>query len=279
LLTRLLGGISDSSGGNYSTQWQNVFVPPIQARLPALISGNLTLTADDITQMPYLCGFESQITGRLSPWCSVFTDAELRQYEYSNDLRYYYGMGPGTGLESTMMLPFLSALVDLLQQGPNINGTGSNGQPFALPMLLMSFLNDGQITELVTATGVFDGQAPLSGTQMDDSRLFVASHFVTMRGTVAVERMNCALSACSGNGTFVRILLNDAVYPLPSCHNGPGGSCSLKRYAAYVQNKYNATGNWARNCNVTTPGAPTVVQGASFFTDLTSPWIKEIPPY
>jgi hypothetical protein len=158
--------------------------------------------------MPYLCGFESQITGSLSPWCGVFTDTELRQYEYSNDLRYYYGEGPGTGLESTMMLPFLSALIGLLQKGPSINGTSANGKPFVLPKLLMSFLNDGQMSELVTSIGVFDGQPPLSATQMDDNRKYIASRFVSMRGTIAFERMNCAVTTCTGaptNATYLRL--------------------------------------------------------------------------
>jgi acid phosphatase len=180
-----------------------------------------------------------------------------------------------------MMLPFLNSLVGLLQKGPNINGTDANGRAFTLPKLLMAFANDGQMNELATATGVFESQPALSGSQKDDSRLFIASHFVSMRGTVAFERMNCAVKKCDGsptNGTFVRILFNDAVYTHPRCHSGPGGSCLLKEYAEIVQQKYNLTGNWAKNCNVTTPGAPTVVQGASFFTDLTSPWVKEIQP-
>jgi acid phosphatase len=344
----------DTSGANYTAIWDAIWQPPVQERLQALIEGNLTILTTDVDQMPYLCGFETHILGRLSPWCDVFTDEELKQYEYEQDLRYYYGLGPGTDVPKKMMMPFLNSLVGLLAQGPNITGTHTDGSIFNVPNLIMSFLNDGQLTELVTASGVFDNQTPLSATEKDDDRLFIASHFVSMRGTVAFERLNCIVSpdsgsssssgypnatistsgyfnttastpstrqACGGkpnpttlttaardssssapastsaaavtsapsyptfqrrqasNATYIRIRVNDAVYPVPSCQSGPGSSCLLSDYVEYIQEKYEAEGDWLTNCNVTTEGAPTKVEGASFFTDLSSPWLQSIPPY
>ncbi|TPX17645.1 uncharacterized protein E0L32_012056 [Thyridium curvatum] len=294
----------DTSGADQVAQWESVFVPPIQKRLQALISGNLTLSPGDITSIPYLCGFESQITGTLSPFCGIFTDEELLSYEYDNDLRYYYGVGPGADLPSKMMLPFLNSLVGLFQQGPNITGKAQDGSSFQVPKILMSFLNDGQLNEFVAGVGVFDNEKPLSPTSRNDDRLYIASHFTSMRGTVTVERLSCSGSG-SGNGTaptttakcrprptgaprssrkggkkssYIRIKLNDAVYPVPSCKSGPGSSCPLDDYVHYVQKKYAASGDWVKNCNVTLAGAPTTVQGASFFTDLSSPWLQRIKP-
>ncbi|KAH8881527.1 histidine acid phosphatase [Thozetella sp. PMI_491] len=356
----------DTEGATQQANWTSVFLAPIKSRLQAMVSGNLTFTDNDILQMPYLCGFESQITGRLSPWCGVWTDDELKDYEYYNDLRYWYGVGAGTDLPAKMMTPYLNALVGVLQQGPGINGTNADGSSFELPRLVSSFLNDGQITELATAMGIFDEQAPLDPFSRDDNRLFMASRFISMRGTVAFERLNCIVSGSSnsststsasvphGNGTstgrpsssassistgrpgnnttlatstrsaslsstatvtdepgspitigttvttticptatpsivrrdagsynatYLRIRLNDAVYPVPSCKNGPGSSCLLSDYADYVAKKYAVQGNWATNCNVTLAGAPTTVKGASFYTDLSSPWLQIIPPY
>jgi hypothetical protein len=159
-----------------------------------MITGNLNFTTTDVSIMPYLCGFESQITGTLSPWCGVFSDAELKQYEYSQDLRYYYGMGPGTDLPSKMMLPYLNAMVGMLAQGPGINGTFANGTSFTLPKILTSFMNDGQITELGAATGIWDNTTILSGTEIPEGYNYISSHFVSMRGTVAFERLNCFVS-------------------------------------------------------------------------------------
>lgn len=58
-----------------------------------MLTGNLTFATTDVQIFPYLCGFETQITGKQSPWCSTFTAAELNEYEYAQDLRYYYGSG------------------------------------------------------------------------------------------------------------------------------------------------------------------------------------------
>jgi acid phosphatase len=58
-----------------------------------LIRGNLTLTDSQVSIFPYLCGFESHITGSVSPFCGIFTKKEIQQYEYRQDLRYYYGTG------------------------------------------------------------------------------------------------------------------------------------------------------------------------------------------
>ncbi|KAI1663082.1 phosphoglycerate mutase-like protein [Daldinia decipiens] len=275
----------DSEGGKHKSTWDEIWIPPVQNRLQKLIKGDLSLTAGDIAQIPYLCGFESHITGRLSPWCDVFTDEELKQYEYSNDLRYYYGIGPGTDLPKKMMTPFLSTLVGILQNGSTI-GVGVNGSTFNLPKLLVSFLNDGQLTELVTASGVFDRQPALSDTKRDDKRLWVGSRYVSMRGTIAFERLSCAVKGDDGTGTYpsnglnniyLRIRLNDAVYPIPSCNNGPGLSCKLSDYTRYVAEKYAAEGDWITNCNVTvTEDTPATVKGASFFTDISKPWVRQL---
>jgi acid phosphatase len=359
----------DGNGGTYATTWDSIYLPPITARLNALLTGNLTFTDSDVSGFPYLCGFDSQITGQLSPWCGVFTDEELKAYEYRQDLRYYYGTGPGTGLAKTMMLPFLNNLVQLLAEGPGVTGRYANGSTYTLPDLIMAFANDGQITELSAAVGVFDDQTPLSGTGIPANWLYVASHFVSMRGTVALERLNCNMagskppsttatsisatasptssavadncnhdnclrqflkfsavtpfcatyttaintaitslpsyvSQCSGlpsrissacscvvtpsstptsiptatNQTYVRIRLNDAVYPVTACQDGPGRSCLLSTYVNLIAQKYNATGNWHDNCNVTDPASPKVVKGASFFTDLSLSWLSVIVP-
>lgn len=270
----------DNEGKDYVSEWNSIYIPPIQRRLQRLIQGNLTLTTSDISQMPYLCGFESQITGRLSPWCGVFTDEELRSYEYANDLRYYYGVGPGTVLEKTMMTPFLDALVGLFVQGPGLKGRRPDGGEFAVPRIMMAFLNDGQLNQLVSASGVMDSQPKLSSKSKDDGRLWMGSRFTSMRGTIAFERMNCLAGGQGGgkNETFVRIRLNDAVYKLPCCHGGPGESCPLDKYQKYVSKKLAAEGDFVKNCNVTASGAPTKVKGASFFTDLSSPWLQSVAP-
>jgi acid phosphatase len=367
----------DTSGGDIPTTWDAIYLPPITARLNALLDGNLTLLDSNVNIFPYLCGFESQITGKLSPFCGVFTDEELKQYQYRQDLRYFYGLGPGASLAKNIFLPFLSGVVDILKQGPGVQGTFANGTSYTIPPLMMAFANDGQISEFSAAVGVFDEQEDLPSDHIPEDRIYYSSRFVSMRGTITLERLNCAAgagpgsrsrtgtgtgsssnsavltSAASpgsstassgfatittsanppsisstdvkgsnpthksekiktaivtetnpgptdhaatptptvkrnhhhrrrsvegGNSTYIRIMLNDAVYPLPNCQDGPGRSCLLANYADYVAVKYANAGNWADNCNVTDSAAPRVVMGASFFTDLTLPFLANVTP-
>ncbi|CAE6467132.1 unnamed protein product [Rhizoctonia solani] len=136
--------------------WDNIYLPPILKRLQKYVTG-VNLTTSDISIMPYLCGFETQITGKLSPFCDIFTESEFKQYEYRQDLRYYYGTGPGTDLPSTLMLPYLNATATLFLNGPG--HTYSTG--FTPPPIVVSFTHDNQLNELATAIGVFNTTGPL----------------------------------------------------------------------------------------------------------------------
>lgn len=52
----------DDSGGDYATQWADTYIPPIKERLEAMIDGNFTFEDNDISQIPYLCGFVGVIS-------------------------------------------------------------------------------------------------------------------------------------------------------------------------------------------------------------------------
>ncbi|KAL3265169.1 hypothetical protein ABHI18_000023 [Aspergillus niger] len=123
--------------------------------------------SSDILFFPYLCAYGSQIIGRLSAWCSVFADDELRNYAYSQDLSYYYRVGPGSvGPAKVLFLPFLNSLMDLLSKGPGQIGTDADEGNFTAPNLIMGFLNDNQIAEMTAAMGIFDDEPSLPIDQL-----------------------------------------------------------------------------------------------------------------
>ncbi|AEO60610.1 histidine acid phosphatase [Thermothelomyces thermophilus ATCC 42464] len=266
--------------------WRSRWLPSFIERLSKYIRGNLTLQDSQWNDFPYICGFESQITGRLSPFCDTFTQEELEQYEYQQDLRYYYGLGPGASVSSKMMAPFLNALMQRFVDGPDAQGIAKGGALFKVPRLLMNFVNDGQLIQLAAATGVFDKQKPLPVNYIPRDRLWRSSRISPMRGTIAFERLNCRVRNSHGgwglarekNETFVRIRINEAVYPVPGCQGGPGQSCRLTDYAAYIARKVKAIGSFAALCNATDPATPRTVLGASFLTDLDQPHLQIVTP-
>jgi hypothetical protein len=292
----------DSSAQQNS--WRSIWLPPFIQRLSQFIHGNLTLDDSSWGDFPYVCGFESQITGRLSPFCDTFTQDELEQYEYLQDLRYYYGVGPAANVSSKMMVPFLHSLMGRFAAGPDARGAAADGGSFNVPNLLMSFLNDGQLNQLAAASGIFDNEKPLPVDRIARDRIWRSSRISPMRGTVAFERLTCKVSehtmptstrkpckprvtgssspgdhdGSSRNETFVRIRLNEAVYQLPFCHDGPGKSCSLGKYIKYLADTLEDNGSFAKLCNVTDPSAPTQVLGASFFANLAQSHLQIVKP-
>lgn len=135
--------------------------------------------------------------------------------------------GPGSGKNYTLMQPVLNAIVQRLVDGPNKTYVNSNGQSWTPGPLIPMFTNDGQINQLASEIGVFDQQKPLPSTKIPDDQvsiprcssltsallillhsqqLYIASHYVTMRGTINFERLTCS------DQKYVRITLNDAVY-------------------------------------------------------------------
>ncbi|KAJ5149790.1 phosphoglycerate mutase-like protein [Penicillium atrosanguineum] len=269
-----------STGGNNVTNFDATWVPTALKRINSMISGNLTFDETDILFFPYLCGYESQITGNISPWCSVFTQKELQNYAYSQDLSYYYSVGPGAvgGPAPKLFLPFLQSLTTLLSKGPGQTGIAADGGNFTVPNLIMAFLNDNQIAEMTAAMGMFDNEDPLPDDHVPKDHLYNVSHFITMRGTVAFEVLNCEVGhgRKTSDELYLRILFNDAVYPIPRCQNGPGSSCLLSDYISMIEKKSKKAGNWLDYCDVTETTEP--VAGASFFTDLSLDFLTMVSP-
>ncbi|PNS16402.1 Acid phosphatase PHO1 [Sphaceloma murrayae] len=261
----------DTSGSSFTQAWDAKYLPPVVARLNTMIKGAFQVNATDVAKMPYLCGFETQITGRRSPWCDVLEEQEVLDYQYRQDLRYYHGTGPGSGNNASVQLPILQGVVDILNAGPGAMTKGSNGSTSRLPALIVAFTHDNQINELASITGAFDDQRPLSANTRDDSRIYISSNINPMRGTVAFERVNC------DGEVSVRLRLNDAVYPVPSCSGGPGRSCPLEQYNEVVKRKWEATGSFGEFCRIAEASVvKSATGGVTFFTDLTLPAMRTI---
>lgn len=267
---------NDRSGAGYVDTWDGIYLPPIAERLNAFIDGDLTLTASDVSNFPYLCGFESQILRKTSPFCSVFTEEEILQYEYRQDLRYYYGTGPGSYRNTSVMLPVIQGVIDILKSGPETPLVGADNGEKALGPLTVAFTHDNQINQMVSSLGIFDSQAPLPADSMDKDRIYVSSRNNPMRGTVAFERLSCG----GDKKAYLRLLLNDAVYPVVGCSCGPGKSCPLDKYNDKVlAGKWKKAGSFEDFCKLPAGSVTTSeTGGVTFFTNWTMSAIRDVQP-
>ena len=100
--------------------------------------------------------------------------ATLGENEYRQDLRYWYGTGPGSYHNTSVMLPVIQGVVDILKSGPEtpVKGRKCQGDKAdVLGPLSVGFTHDNQINQMVSSLGIFDLQPPLAADSMNKSRV------------------------------------------------------------------------------------------------------------
>ncbi|CAK5265064.1 unnamed protein product [Mycena citricolor] len=269
---------SGDRSGPATTAWRATWQNATIARLNKYIQG-LTLDVNDIGGFGDLCGFLTEVDGD-SSFCNTYTDSEWLKYEYAHDLNYYYGAGPGNPYSATVGYPWVKAMSDLFALGPGKTTPGGNITP---PPLIMSFTHDNNLPPIMSALGLWnnsdhEGVYPLSFTKPSDRRQFRASHIVSFRGYVALERLSCTAHAPGktvhhvANQTltpqtkqYVRVRVNRAPVEIPACQSGPGRSCPLDQFTKYInKDRAAVAGDFIGTCGLSGVANATGVN--SFFT-------------
>lgn len=115
------------------------------------------LDPKDVVGMQSICGYESAITGKRSPLCSVFTDSEWMAYEYAWDLKYAYMVGPMNPLSPYLGFPWLHAQSNIFQSIEE-HGKPGEGWPDEQRFFL-SFTHREVPPFVATALGLFNSSS------------------------------------------------------------------------------------------------------------------------
>ena len=225
-------------------RYRSTYLPRIAARLAAT-NPALPFSEGEIYSMQELCGFETLARGS-SPWCAVFSQAEWDAFEYARDVIHYYRAGPGNRYAGAMGWLWLNATTELLAKGP---GEGT---------LWFSFVHDGDVVPMLAALDLFHDDVDLPVSKIETGRMWKTSSVVPMGGRVIFERLACAAASKPGSAeageeeeeTFVRININDGIVPLPSCSSGPGSSCPLSDFVAYIKKRGQEVGDFREVCGL-----------------------------
>lgn len=224
-----------SLSGPYQTAFQATWVPQSLARLEKLWPG-FEFIADDLFGMMDMCVYEMNLLSKdQRRFCQLFTDEEWQNYNYNKDLGYYYDSGYGNPLARTAAYPYVAAVAKLLAQPK----TSSCQKIYA------AFSHDTQLSIFQTAFGVNEDATPLGSSAADLKRKFRASRTLLMGSRFVTERINCG-----GDGSFVRLSINDAVVPFDDCKDGPGLSCSLEKYLIRLKGIQAKAGDFMTQCGV-----------------------------
>ncbi|KAI0050834.1 phosphoglycerate mutase-like protein [Auriscalpium vulgare] len=270
--------------GDTSSARANAFRASFQGAIAKRINkflDGLQINSSDVGVMQDLCGFQAEINGD-TRFCDVFQPSEWLDYEYADDLNYYYGSGPGNPFSGATGFPLLKAITDLFVLGPDRSTPFGS---FVPPPLLMGFTHDNDLPPVISALGIWNDSdvSPLSPTTPNPKRHFRSSYLVAFRGYIALERLSCGApeaptvrhipgqvnmqpGARADAAKFVRIRVNTSPVPVPECTSGPGLTCPLENFAKYVAKRGESVGDYITTCGLQDVSNATGT--ADFFTNI-----------
>lgn len=247
---------SSSRGSSQSETYQKIFTAPILSRFRAEIP-NFNWTANDISGMFEMCGYETVIRGS-SAFCSpeLFSANEWLGFEYTNDIMYFQNVGYGNPMSGVVGYPWVNATAGLLMAN-NDNTTGEQQD------LYVSFTHRELPPTVLVAMGLFnnsafsganDVNATMPNDEINPYRAWVSSNILPFLTNIAVEKMECDSYGYQDNATetgeYYRVLVNQSPQLLPGCVDGPGFSCSRSGFESFVQDRGEEFGNFSSKCGV-----------------------------
>jgi hypothetical protein len=231
------------------------------AKLQAL-APDVPFTLKDVIAFQMLCGYESVIKGvGKSHFCDskVFDMEDYRNYEYFHDLIYHKMVGYASPVAPYLGVHWLNTSTHNLLSIDEEDG--DHPHPRVLPKpklppnathtqrLFTYFTHREEPPVALVALGLWNQTAkgPLPLDRRVDDRVWRTSHVLPFLGHVAIERMRCK----NTSENFIRTIVNGAVQKLDHCHDGPGGSCPLEEFRAFVERRVAQYGDFAGACAVT----------------------------
>lgn len=250
------GSIGSAVAANFS----KIAFADTVTRLQGEITG-VNLTATDIVAMLQLCSYETDALG-YSQFCTLFTEEEFLDYEYYYDLSFYYNNGPGSPVSAAQGKGYLEEFVARFEQTviTDFNSTTNKtfqGNPTYFPTnqsIYADATHEVVVLDTLTALNLsaLFSSGPLSPTQRDDSRSFIASQVVPFGTHLVIQVLEC--SSCTPTKQ-VRFIVNDAVLPLDKSYAGcpydSNGLCSfdtvlgaLRQRVQEIDFDYDCFGNY-----------------------------------
>lgn len=228
--------------------FQNIYTNPIIKRFNAAAPA-FNFTANDITAMAELCGYETVIRGS-SPFCSldVLTPNEWLGFEYMNDIMYFYNTGYGSPISGAIGFPWMNATFNMLLSPPNTTSQD----------LYISFTHRELPPTILVALGLFNNSAFSGSNNINETmptntinhrRAWKSSNILPFLTNIAIEKMDCN-SYAFDDGEYYRVLVNNSPQSLPSCADGPGESCSREGMLELLDQRAKVFGNYSAICEV-----------------------------
>ncbi|RDX50864.1 phosphoglycerate mutase-like protein [Lentinus brumalis] len=253
-----------SMGSVQSGAWVDKYTASLIARFNQVAPG-FNFTDTDIYGMQELCGYDAVIRNS-TEFCNAFTAEEWLDFEYANDLMYFYSIGYGNPIAPQLGMPWVRSALDILSS----NDTSTFNQS-----LYISFTHREEPPLIMTALNLFNNSAyypnldvntTMPTDRINYAREWKTSDILPFLGHVGIERLQCANATIDSgsnsttsddgaesvwdNGAYVRVLVNGSPIPIPECQDGPGDSCALGSFADYIQQRVALYGDFVGACGI-----------------------------
>jgi acid phosphatase len=238
---------NSSIGDAISNEFSDDYLKRAAARLNKLSPG-YNITGDDVYNLMGYCGFELNVKGH-SHACGLFTLDEWVSFDYSKSLTFYYENSYGYNLSTPLGYVTANNTYTLMSQEFPYN-------------LTFSFSHDSDLLTFITALGLFEPESDLSTDEIEFGSVFKASEIIPMGGRMVHEVLECEDVLTNKTETFVRVIVNEAVTPIPACQDGPGYSCPLDSYKEVIDARLGNT-SYIAACGVNS----TAPQYTTFYWD------------
>ncbi|CCM05833.1 uncharacterized protein FIBRA_08069 [Fibroporia radiculosa] len=237
-------------GSWYQGNWTEVYLKDTVKRLQQYIDG-VELDTSNVYIMQELCAYETVSIG-YSAFCDLFTEEEWEGFEYSLDVQFWYGYGPGNPAGSAQGIGYVQELVSRLTEtlltefNTTTNGT-LDGNTVTFPLdqpIYMDATHDTVIASIITAmnftTMARNGPLPVDHIPADQT--YFTNLIAPFASNLVGQVMTCPVSPGSSHTEkYIRFLLNDGPVPLTGiahCETpNKDGLCLLDNFIAGMQQR------------------------------------------
>ncbi|KAJ5284793.1 hypothetical protein N7524_000099 [Penicillium chrysogenum] len=234
-------------------------------RFSAFLPHDFNLTTMDVYAMFSMCPYESATLGQ-SSFCSLFTEQEWEDFEYTIDMMFYgnnmfgspSGRAQGIGYVEEVAARLQSRLI--MQSHSSINYTYDNNTkqfPLHQPMY-MDMSHETVIVAVLAALGLdyfkYGPHGMPKNVEHAVPRNFIMHKVAPFGARLFTEVWTCPadskldklqdqmyknpdLSSSSGTTDYIRFVLNNAPVPLEGlspCKGSVNGFCGMKEFLDYV---------------------------------------------
>ncbi|KAK3743401.1 hypothetical protein QZH41_002301 [Actinostola sp. cb2023] len=203
-------GLDELKKFGVGTEMKRV-ISNIEERLQ--LQGKINLTAEDAKDLFMLCAFAT-LNHETREWCSLFTDNDIKVFEYQSDLDNYYTHSYGNEFSYNTSCPLLGDVINTLNKFVKES----------VPYGIFRFAHSSTMVALQSILGMYKDPYKLMADNFEQStnRTFRISRNVPMAANLAFVLYRC------GKEFKVQVLMNERPAALPCC-NGQS-VCALKTF-------------------------------------------------